>query len=518
MIQSMKCLTLLTITGNKRTTIMNLVTDPWVPVIDKNTQKKVKSLIDIFRDGKQFSDMCVNPLQRIAITRLFICIAQRALDGPVDERDWNKCYNKMSDECIHYLKLNIHLFELYGEKPFMQVVNIEPVLQAKRTHLDKLDFGLASGNNQVLFDHQAEQKNRKWLPEWQIINLVTFLCFSPGGTIGSLIWDGKKTKKNSEHAPCVVESAMHTIIHENNLLKTIHSNLLTKNIISKISNMSWGRPIWEFKDITFETDKAKSITNSYLGRLVPLSRAILLEKKSNKFTLANGLSYPKLPIGRETTATIIKKNRNNREEDGYLSIDITKHPWRELGSLLSTGHSGIGGAFALTHLTNRTQKYVEIWTGGLAIDKAKFLDMVDYKFKVHTSILDESELKKYQQGVDLAVQGERKLLAAISKYAEKRKIDKSISKNILIQKAKIRYWSTLDTKYSLLLKICEKPAKTMEEWCKELDVSMQEAYNFSCLKKTPRQLQAFISGEKIVKLKISMKKKIKRPNKRSNNG
>jgi len=63
---------------------MNLVSDPWIPVVMLDKTPRLVSLNEVFRDGETIADLAANPCQRIALMRLLICIAQAALDGPKD--------------------------------------------------------------------------------------------------------------------------------------------------------------------------------------------------------------------------------------------------------------------------------------------------------------------------------------------------------------------------------------------------------------------------------------------------
>lgn len=64
---------------------MNLVKDPWIPVVMQDGTPELVSLRDVFAKGEEIADLAANPCQRIALMRLLICIAQAALDGPKDE-------------------------------------------------------------------------------------------------------------------------------------------------------------------------------------------------------------------------------------------------------------------------------------------------------------------------------------------------------------------------------------------------------------------------------------------------
>ena len=70
---------------------MNLVKEPWIPVVMQDGKPARVSLRDAFAKGEDIADLAANPCQRIALMRLLICVAQAALDGPKDEEDWLAC-------------------------------------------------------------------------------------------------------------------------------------------------------------------------------------------------------------------------------------------------------------------------------------------------------------------------------------------------------------------------------------------------------------------------------------------
>ena len=140
---------------------MNLCGDPWVPVVVGNGQSRLVSLVEAFEQGEEILDLVATPPQRIALTRLLVCITQAALDGPEDEQDWQSCRSRIAPAALAYLSKHKECFELYGEGGFLQVPNLTPSPSAT---LDRLGFGLAAGNNATLFDHAATPDGRSSRP------------------------------------------------------------------------------------------------------------------------------------------------------------------------------------------------------------------------------------------------------------------------------------------------------------------------------------------------------------------
>lgn len=203
---------------------MNLVTDPWIPVIKLDGTPWTASLLEVFTQGQEFSDLAVRPHERIALMRLLICIGQAALDGPNNGRDWEEAPRKLSRLAKIYLEKWKDRFELFydpsdeGKKcPFLQVATLEKSKKPEKPKqndtsnsigkrkrkksgesdsnndnleetfvpISKLDFSLASGANTTLFDHlRGSDAKRSFSANSIPLLLITFQNFSPGGRIG----------------------------------------------------------------------------------------------------------------------------------------------------------------------------------------------------------------------------------------------------------------------------------------------------------------------------------------------
>lgn len=471
---------------------MNLIEVAWIPVILENNHSKSLSLHALYLNAEDIRDLVLSPPHRIAIMRLLLCITQAALDGPVDEGEWRSCKDKIIPESLKYLSTRQSLFHLYGDKPFLQIRDLE---ESRNATLDKLDFGLAAGHTPTLFDHDATEQGRTHRPGWIALMLTTFQCFSPGGTIGVTRWAGKKTNgRYAEHAPGLEGAAMHTLLRGKRLLDTIHLNLLTKEQVSTLPGGKWGKPVWDIPPRSPSEKDSNENTRSYLGRLVPLSRAVLCCSEGTRMTLANGLSYPKLPAGRDPMATVVHNEK--RKEHHYLRVHTSRHPWRELGALLSLKRMGVAGAaLALDHLMDGGEGEIDVWVGGIAADQAKILDVAEWNFMLPLNLLFETQMTRYQRGVQLALRGESSLTFAVKEYGLAMKMEDTSLQGFR-EKAKTTYWTALDNNYRVLVEVACAIDKEMESWKNLLRTILFRAYREACPHESPRQIQAFSVGRK----------------------
>ncbi|MCK4547408.1 MAG: type I-E CRISPR-associated protein Cse1/CasA [Candidatus Eisenbacteria sp.] len=468
---------------------MNLIGDPWIPVIFRDGQHRLVSLQEAFEQGDEVCDLVVTPPQRVALMRLLLCITHAALDGPADEDDWRECKVRIPPDSLRYLGERTQKFDLFGPTPFLQVPSLTPTHNAT---LDKLDLGLAAGNNSTLFDQDACPAGRDHDSAWIALHLLTFQCFSPGGTIGETVWAGQKTGRNSEHAPCLESSALLTIIRGDSLLETVWKNLVTRRLTG---GSQWGTPVWDLDTSSGVSEVERQMASTVLGRLVPVSRAVLLEAGKRSLTLANGVAFPKYPQARDTMACIIKRGDG---EQRYLGINLNKHPWRELSGILRFGQAGTqGGAYALGHLVSGCDAPVDIWVGGVVAGKSgRAVDAAEWNFHVPAGIIGAPALLAYGNEIAYADRGEAAIREAVKTYRHALNADYSGD----LRSAATHYWSTLDAHRGMLLNLVNEGAD-LGPWQQQVWRSMQDAYAFACPHETPRQIQAYAAGQQRLRIR-----------------
>jgi CRISPR system Cascade subunit CasA len=478
---------------------MDLIGDPWIPVqYDGEQRATLVGLKRLFADSERIRDLVATPPQRVALMRLLLCIAQAALDGPADEPDWRACRDRLVPASLGYLASRHDRFQLYGERPFLQVPSLTPTANAA---LDKLEFGLAAGNNHTFFDHGAGPAGRPQSPAWAALNLLTFQCFSPGGLIGDNAWGGVATGRSSEHAPGIEGSPLHLLILAKRLVDSLHLNLITKAQLAVSPTATWGQPVWD-QDFRGPADAVAAAQRaSYLGRLVPLPRAILLQPGATTFTLANGLRYDKVPLYREPSTTLILRGKGPQERLAYLNINLDKHPWRELGALLAldaNAHS-TGGALPLRHLATLAgnRREVELWTGGLVADRGKLIDVAEWRFTIPLDFLRENSLLKYQDGVALANRGAAVLSRAVQEYCQELKLA-----NPLATPARAYYWACLNAVSDQLIRIANDDSSPLGgDWYRIVVAAMHQGCEHACPRLNPRQIQAYAKAQQLLRLK-----------------
>jgi CRISPR system Cascade subunit CasA len=500
---------------------MNLTTDAWIPIVWKDGKVGIVSLRKAFERGEKIRDLAVRPHERIALMRLLICIAQAALDGPEDYEDWKACRERLVRSVLAYLDRWQHVFELFGSSQrFLQVANLKQ--HGGKTNEDdsdggnftsKLDLSSATGHNTTLFDN-AGGSERTCTPAELALMLTTFQCFSPGGRIGVALWHGQKTAGNgsSDHAPCLSGGMLHALLQGDDLAATLCKNLTTKQRVAEFfGRNSWGKPVWEQMPEGLGDEKAvQNAVHTYLGRLVPLSRAIWLASDCRALILANGLEYGSYAESgwREPSATVVTRFVKGQATRVVLPASIVTAPWRELHALTAQAlNKGPGGPFALENI-NLDEPAFDLWVGGLVVNKAKPVDSIGYLLHIPVEMLSKTSQKVYEVGVKLANSMEIKMMHAIGVY------HKELGDNLDRPERKVRgkqirsevaaqFWTEVEDAVANLLEIATAPESfgpksgwLKTAWGIAVLRAAREVYELTCPHETPRQLRAYALGLK----------------------
>jgi len=478
------------------------------------------SLLDAFDRGHELQDLAVRPHERIALMRLLICVAQAALDGPADFDDWKACRSRIAPAALDYLRRWRHAFELFGDRQrFLQVANLK-IAAGKPDEDDeggnstsKLDLALATGNNTTLFDN-AGGSERPFKPSDLAMMLLTFQCFSPGGRIGVASWDGVETPGHgsSDHAPCLARGMLHTLLRGDSLLDTLHRNLMTKSQAEHFFGKDlWGKPVWEaIPGRLADSEAVRNATGTYLGRLVPLTRAIWLGDDGLSLVLANGLKYaPYSQSGwREPTATIVVRKVKDQQERVVLSASLDRGVWRELHALTVKGvsQSAPGGPPALQNVSDEEE--FDLWVGSLVADKAKPLDTTESVFHVPAAMLTEASQRVYEDGVKHADSVAFLVKRAVSAYHKElgddleRREMRDRRKQVQ-EKAASQFWTDVEQEVPRLLEVAAAPESLgfhaewrRTPWGRSVRRAAQAAYESACPHETPRQIRAYVLGRR----------------------
>jgi len=514
---------------------MNLVSDGWVPVISEDGNSTLVSLDTLFRDAECIRDLIANPPQRIALMRLLICITQAALDGPEDEEDWVRCRNRIGSSSREYLAKWQHRFELYGEQPFLQIAALRASEKdVFKTPLDKMDIDLATASRHVLFDREAASSIPRTHSAAAIaLSLVTFQSFGLGGgkstraSWGQVDIDGSAnstTNNNYTAGPCT-GSRLFVMLGGDTLAETIHLNLVPKFLVREgMPSVRFGKPVWEVFPSGYATERSHEMRGEYLAWLVPLSRFLILDPADSSYIriVTNGYSYPSDPSSfRDPMLTVIPtQDGDGNESLGYLAARPGRHPWRDLHAVLALASEA--GPLVLQHLraagAMSPERCVCLWAGALLNEQAKPIEGVEWRLHFPLDMLKGTAARVYSHGVDLAAHAESRLRQAITLFFAGLDVPEFRLRNkgtfvrndnrsrqrreSTFAKSSSHFWSTLDTRYEALIRIaCSDTLGLDDGWRQTVESAMRDAYAFACPHVTPRQIQAYVRGLRVLRLK-----------------
>lgn len=513
---------------------MNVAFEPWIPVVDELGTRKPASLCSVLTEGEKYADLAVRPHERVALMRLFLCVAHAALDGPKKYEDWldvPKCLPEAAKKYLEHWKDSFELFS--KDKPWLQVAGLSKGADTQSnsddisdwTPVSKLNFSYATGDNTTLFDHAGMSAEERRIPTNEILlSMLTFQCFSVGGLMGQVYWNGVRcgvpanpNKDNgpvkSSDAPCSPASMIHAFLRGNNLIETIHLNMPTYDDVRfSYGERTIGKPVWELVPTSGkDASSIENATTTYVGRLVPMTRVIRLHPAGERMLLGDGLTYPSFANGfpQEPTATVIIRKKAQVEERGLLSFRPSKSLWRELASLVVRRNAeGTGGPLSLRAIQDG--EGCDLQVAALARDKATIVDTAESVFHIPSKLfipegtdVYEAEAKRAEfiaSRLGWAVEGYR---SEIDGGWEGRLKSAGPAKGKLKAKlhsiATTHYWTAVETNLSLLMTHIEAigtddAMPTRENWHKMLFVTAREACRTACGQETPRQIRAFAKG------------------------
>ncbi|WP_406107070.1 type I-E CRISPR-associated protein Cse1/CasA [Micromonospora globbae] len=107
----------------------SLIEQPWIPVLDLSGRRDLVSLTELFAQAGELRAVAGElPSQTSAILRLLLAILHRAVDGPEDERAWQRLWRRTdlpADDVAGYLDEYRHRFDLlHPVTPFYQVADL----------------------------------------------------------------------------------------------------------------------------------------------------------------------------------------------------------------------------------------------------------------------------------------------------------------------------------------------------------------------------------------------------------
>jgi CRISPR system Cascade subunit CasA len=508
----------------------SLVDESWLPVTlaesfpdsSKRGPLPRVSLREAFEHGDRIVDLRCYPHERIALMRLLICIAQRALNGPEDENDWKKCKERLASDAVAYLDKHKDCFNLFGDGPrFLQA---KP--RSTATIFSTQKFRFIDKDGTTLFDGHV-QPGCSLIDAELAVGLITFQSFAARGRV-------EGAPASLPQGLCREGSALHAFLLGDNLLETIWLNLIPKDQVAENRAVVFGDAAWHSE---------KNAENSYLYRLAPTARHLWLADDTAYVEGRGGRKF--LTFGRDSVRELTAAIRTTRKAGKRVSeseelvsatagAGVPKAAWRELHALaVLRSARRRGGPAALQHCTtlqatNENSAY-RLWCGALIGGgkgrDAAVGDVIESVFRLPTQFFEDADAAleddprrhpgpnlTYRKGVGYAEEWAGRLQNAVYTYHAKL-ADAEGGKKAKNQAA-LRYWTGLEQQAERVLLhavalgnywSAEGDWMGRSPWGHEVRKAAHDAYEFSCPHGTPRQLRAYAAGLAVLRRKDSRK-------------
>lgn len=347
----------------------NLIDEPWIAVVDVG----LVSLKDIFSQPglRAFNG---NPVQKIALTKLLLAIAQAAVT-PADDSAWQRMgWQGMANRCLQYLAKWHDRFYLYGEKPFLQMPAIHA---AKRKSFGTLSPEVSTGNTTVLTESQQQQQ---LTDADKALTVVVQMGLGLGGKKADnavVLTPGYRGKQNkngntASGKPGVSvggKGFLHSYWLGNSIVQSIWLNLFTaEDIAQLVMYPTLGVAPWERMPTGEDDDIARSLKVSLLGRLIPMDKFCLLAEDGIHYS--DGISHAGYFEGKTDPTVSVDFSA---KKPTPLWVNPGKRPWRELTSLLQfieqdspRGFETHQLSLPLRRISRNTEQFA-VWSGGLRV-------------------------------------------------------------------------------------------------------------------------------------------------------
>lgn len=476
----------------------NLVDEKWIPVANHG----LASLTDIFSQS-HFTALGGNPIQKIALTKLLLAIAQAAYT-PVDDDDWKSLGTKgMAEKSLSYLKKNKDCFWLYGDKPFLQM---PAIAKADKQSFGAVSASVATGNTTVLLQSQIEQNMTDAEKAILIVELGNFALGGKKTDNSIVLSPGYTGKSNEKGKPSTGKPGpalgymgfLHNFLISSSILESLWLNVLTKEQIISTPHLINGVGVapWEKMPIGEECSQAKILQKTYLGRLVPLCRFALLADEGMHYS--EGIFYPGYAQGDFDLSTGVDFTATKARA---LWVDTEKRPWRQLTSLLAFLSNEKKGAFdcyqlrfGLSRASTALDK-LGIWSGGLRVSSnagEQYVsgtdDFVESEFCLETTWLGETwflQLKAEMAIIDALA---KNVYGSTMGFYKQQLAD---GKDQAAQAANL-FWQLAEQHFQELINACgTDTAESLRPIYAQIAL---KAYDTYCPKDTARQLDAWASS------------------------
>lgn len=405
----------------------NLVTDPWIKLIDNQTA----SLRDFF-DRDAAPELGGTPIQRLIVFRLLLAITYQACPLEMEEDYEELTVKEMRQKVLTYLEMHQKQFELFDEEhPFLQHPGITTENAKKFFPLEAFVPGICYGNATVLF---SSNEMTQTLSDSDVVYaLLQVVTFGMGGKKPEkeLVFTPGYTKKSASPLPALGRGWLHTFALGVDVFESLRLNLFSEELFDE-ATLSFlkkriGKAPWEDMPTKEIGPEADAYTSSLMGWLVPIARFCRLTPQG--LALTSGIEYPKIETGDCDLSVSTKETGNGaKAKITALRAQTKIAPWRQVEAVLAffgypEKQAGCRGLRLV--LSKRQRGMSAIWCVGMQVSEQSGEqyfsgtdDFVESVFKVNPEQLTPTFLIKYVAQLEQFERVRKTLYTCVTKFYE----------------------------------------------------------------------------------------------------
>lgn len=262
----------------------NVAKDEWMPVLDKNGKFSYISPIQLF--SGDYESFAGDEIQNY-VMMLFCETVVHSSEGcqPTDIIEWREMKSIFAEKAVMYLKDNIDLFWMRGDKPFLQCNkdDFNNITNNKGKPIKEMPIRLRnqlSSNAAVLRTTPDRYNNWRDVTLDLIVQQTFWISFASQKGLGLSPSKLFICDNNSYISKELRSGNVNIYLTSNTIIDSVYYNLL-----HSVENYSggYGRPVWETR---FTSDPL-----CYLSQLIPLNVKIWISDDMNHMMCSSGLNY-----------------------------------------------------------------------------------------------------------------------------------------------------------------------------------------------------------------------------------
>jgi CRISPR system Cascade subunit CasA len=374
----------------------------------------------------------------------------------------------------------------------------------------KVPFGavqpmIATGNTTVLTDGQLA-------PEYsdaeKALMVLTLMSFAQGGKKADnsvVLSKGYQGKAKDNGKPVTAKGGpalgflgyLHSFLLGPSLIESLWLNVFTNDTIQGLSHFSAGLgvPAWERMPSGEFDEVAREMRESLAGRLVPLSRFVLLAEDGIHYS--EGILYPTYKEGSQDPSTAVTHSTDPKP----LWVKPEQRPWRQLPALMSFLDAEANDGFdcrllsmAVPRATRATTSF-SLWSGGLKVSSnagEQYVsgkdDFVESEVGLHSSWLGKVWFNRFRVELNDLASLAKGLFGAVAGYYRELKADGAGQ----AAKASESFWGDCDALCQEIVDGCgESDDDALVALRERIAHHAEKRYDEACSREGARQIEAW---------------------------